>query len=246
MSSASLTVLGCDGSHPGPGGAGSGYLLRHWPSGGAVWLDAGPGTLARLQQYTDPLALTAIVLTHRHVDHWSDVQSFLVAARWTMGMSGPPIPLYCAPGIRPLVEQDPGGVVEWHEVGDGAEVRVGALAMRFSRTDHPPETLAVRVDVDGRSLGYSADTGPGWRLSALGPGLDLALCEATWTAPFESRQPGHMSGREAGRSAREAGARRLVITHRWAKVPAEAVHAEAAEAFGGPVEQAEPGRGFSL
>jgi len=40
-----LTVLGCDGSHPGPGGAGSGYLVRHWASATALWLDAGPGFL---------------------------------------------------------------------------------------------------------------------------------------------------------------------------------------------------------
>jgi ribonuclease BN (tRNA processing enzyme) len=45
---------------------------------------------------------------------------------------------------------------------------------------------------------------------------------------------------------RQAGARRLVITHRWAKVPATDVLEEATTAFGGRVDAAEPGRGFSL
>jgi ribonuclease BN (tRNA processing enzyme) len=45
---------------------------------------------------------------------------------------------------------------------------------------------------------------------------------------------------------RRTGARRLVITHRWAKIPAEHVLEEAKAAFGGRVDAAEPGRGFSL
>ena len=55
-----------------------------------------------------------------------------------------------------------------------------------------------------------------------------------------------MSGRQAGANARHAGARRLVVTHRWPTVPAAALLAEATEAFGGTVEQAAVGRGYSL
>ncbi|HZU79367.1 MAG TPA: MBL fold metallo-hydrolase [Acidimicrobiales bacterium] len=241
-----LTVLGCDGSHPGPGGAGSGYLVRHWASATALWLDAGPGTFAALQQYTDPTRLAAVVLTHCHRDHWSDVADFLVAARWTMTMAGPPVPVYAAPGIRQELGVDLEGIVAWHEVGDGDDARVGPMALRFSRTDHPPETFAVRVEADGGVLGYSADSGPRWPLTALGTDLDLVLCEATYTAAHENDEAGHMSGRQAGRAAREARCRRLVLTHRWAKIPADVLRREAEEAFGGPVEQAEPGRGFSL
>gem|GEM_PF-4664493 len=59
-----LTVLGCDGSYPGPSGlaggqgssgAASGYLVRSWGSGTALWVDAGPGTFANLQRFLDPL-----------------------------------------------------------------------------------------------------------------------------------------------------------------------------------------------
>jgi ribonuclease BN (tRNA processing enzyme) len=106
-------------------------------------------------------------------------------------------------------------------------------------------TLAVRVEGDGSTLGYSADSGPGWSLEALGTGLDLALCEATYTKDHEGTA-GHMSGREAGRTARAAGARRLVVTHRWPTISAPALKAEAEEAFGGPVGQAAIGHGYSL
>jgi ribonuclease BN (tRNA processing enzyme) len=106
-------------------------------------------------------------------------------------------------------------------------------------------TLGVRVEGSGSTLGYSADSGPGWSLAALGTGLDLALCEATYTKDHEGTA-GHMSGREAGETAKAAGARRLVVTHRWPTISAPALKAEAEEAFGGPVSQAAIGHGYSL
>jgi ribonuclease BN (tRNA processing enzyme) len=240
-----LTVLGCDGSHQGAGGAASGYLVRSWATGTAVWLDAGPGSFGNLQRFTDPMALSAIVLTHEHVDHCSDVDGFVTAARWVYGFDRAPVPVYAAPGVRDRVHHDSEGILDWHEVGDGDGTHVGDLRLAFSRTDHPPVTLAVRVDGPSGALGYSADSGPGWSFSSLGPDLDLALCEATYTVDHEGTA-GHMSGRQAGSNAKAADARRLVVTHRWPTVPAAAILVEATEAFGGPVDQAAVGRGFSL
>lgn len=240
-----LTVLGCDGSYPGPGGAGSGYLIRSWRSGTSLWLDAGPGTFANLQRFVDPLQLSAVVLTHEHVDHWSDLENLLTAARWVLGFRRDPIRVLASPGIRAKLSQDSEGIFDWREVGEGDGVEVGDLRLTFSRTDHPPVTLGVRIEGEDGALGYSADSGPGWSLEALGPGLDLALCEATYTSDFEGTA-GHMTGREAGSTAKAASVRRLVLTHRWPTIPAEAIRAEATETFGGRLDQAAIGRGYSL
>lgn len=246
MSPLTLTVLGCDGSHAGPGGAGSGYLVRDWGLGTAIWLDAGPGTFGSLQRFVDPVALSGIVLSHEHVDHWHDVEGLITAARWTMGFDRDPIPVLAAPGIRPRLSQDIDGVFDWREVGEGEDAEVGGLRLRFSRTDHPPVTLAVRIEGPSGVVGYSADSGPAWSLRSLGPDLDLALCEATYTQEHEVDHGIHMSARQAGKSARDARVRRLVVTHRWAKIPAAAVLSEATGAFGGRVDAAEIGLGFSL
>ncbi|HMC53357.1 MAG TPA: MBL fold metallo-hydrolase, partial [Acidimicrobiales bacterium] len=106
------------------------------------------------------------------------------------------------------------------------------------RTDHGPETLAVRIEGGGRTLGYSADSGPGWSLSELGEGLHLALCEATYLSDAEGRVQ-HMSARQAGLCGRAAGVPRLVLTHRWPTVAAEAVRDEGSEAYGADVAIAE-------
>jgi ribonuclease BN (tRNA processing enzyme) len=241
-----LTVLGCDGSHAGPGGAASGYLVRSWASGTTLWVDAGPGTFANLQRFCDPRSIDAIVLSHEHPDHWSDVVGFVVAAQYTLGWDRAPVPVFApaaVEGASGLAEA--AGILAWDAVGDGEGREVGGLRLSFSQTDHGPVTLALRLEGHGAALGYSADSGPDWALSALGTGLDLALCEATYTKEHEGTAQ-HMSGRQAGSTAKAAGARRLVVTHRWPTIAADALGAEAAEAFGAPVTQAVIGHGYSL
>lgn len=241
-----LTVLGCDGSHAGPGGNASGYLVRAWDSATSVWLDAGPGTFSTLQLLTDPLQLTAIVLTHEHDDHWSDLNGFITACKWTTEFARDPLTVFAAPGIRARLSQDFAGILDWHEIEDGQEAAVGGVVLRFSRTEHPPVTFGVRLESAAGVVGYSADSGAGWPLSSLGTDLDLALCEATYTDDLEQEQGIHMSGTQAGRAASAAGAKRLVLTHRWHSVTVAAVEAEAAAVFDGPITSAEVGRGFSL
>jgi ribonuclease BN (tRNA processing enzyme) len=235
-----LTILGSCGSYPGPGQACSGYLVRSATT--TIWIDAGSGTLANLQRHVDLLDIDAVVLSHEHPDHTGDLAGFFVACKYYLHR--PHVPVYAPASVQDGVYYSRAPLA-WHDVSEGSRVEVGGLTLTFSRTDHAPETLAVRVDGDGKSLGYSADSGPGWSLTALGPGLDLALCEATYLKDSEGRAQ-HMSARQAGRSARDAGARRLVVTHLQPGVSPEAVAAEASEAFGGPVEVATEHAVFAL
>jgi len=238
-----LTVLGCDGSWPGPGGAGSGYLVRI--GGTALVLDAGPGTFATLQTVIDPADVDAVVITHHHHDHWVDLFAMDTQARIGARRRRAPLPVYAPARVAELAGADTTPMLDWRTITHGARAGIGEASCAFHRTDHAEETLAVRIDGAGRALGYSADTGPGWSVDELGTGLDLLLCEATTTAEHEGTA-GHLSARQAGAAARAAGARRLVLTHRWPTVDAGEVAREAEAAFGGPVEQATMGREFEL
>jgi ribonuclease BN (tRNA processing enzyme) len=237
-----LTVLGCDGSWPGPGGAGSSYLVASRSS--RVLIDAGPGTFANLQLRRDPATIDAVIVTHAHTDHWTDLYCLDAHARFALGRTGIPLigPGELGERAGELTER---ATFDWRVASADDVVEVGDLRCSFRRTDHPVETLAVRVEGSGRTLGYSADSGPGWELADLGTDLDLALCEATYTVEHEGTM-GHLSGRQAGNQAREAQARRLVITHRWPTVDEATVGAEARAAFGAPVEHASIGAEFVL
>jgi ribonuclease BN (tRNA processing enzyme) len=239
----SVTVLGCSGSYPGPAGACSGYLVDDGAT--RLWMDAGSGTLANLQTHLELGLLDAIVLSHEHPDHWADLEGFHNILRFVLVREE--FPVYAPGGLKERTYEDMSPWVEWHDVADGDRVSVGSLALTFSRTDHGPETLAVRVDSQaaGGSLGYSADTGPGWSLEALGGGLDLALCEATIPRSREGELQ-HLSAHQAGESARAAGAGGLVLTHLWPTLDAERARAEGSAAFGADVELAAVGGRFEL
>jgi ribonuclease BN (tRNA processing enzyme) len=228
-----LTVLGCCGSYPGPGGACSGYLLD--ADGTRIWLDAGSGTLANLQRHISLHDIDAVVLSHEHPDHWADVEGLRVACAYVINRHG--VPVYAPAGLRRLT-YDFKHVMDWQVVEGGDAIEVGAARLTFSRTDHGPETLAVRVDAGGRSLAYSADTGNGWSLEALGPAVDLALVEATLPNDREGDAPGHLSARQAGAMAQQAGARRLVITHLWPHLDPEEMRVDASAAYGAEAEVA--------
>ena len=167
-----LTVLGCDGSYPGPGGAASGYLVRAATT--TLWLDAGPGTFAHLQQVCDPRTVDAVVLSHEHPDHWTDLESFAVwRRRHDRSTAGPRLCPARPAGSARTSPTSPG----WPGKRSGRRTRVtvGELRCSFVATDHGPPTLAVRIDPESAvggdlscSLAYSADTGPDWSLEELG------------------------------------------------------------------------------
>jgi len=243
-----LTVLGCDGSWPGPGGAGSGYLVRAATT--SIMLDAGPGTFAQLQRHVDPGALTAVILTHVHPDHWTDLESFATWAGFGpgrerfVGPGGRPLAVFAPPGVRERSHFAGAPWLDWRELAPSMVLSLGELEARFGATDHGTPTLAVHLSHQGATLAYSADSGPGWSVEELGAAIGTFLCEATYTQDLEGSLL-HLSGREAGAMARAAGVGRLIVTHRWPTVAADDVRREAELAFGQPVEQASTGAVFA-
>jgi ribonuclease BN (tRNA processing enzyme) len=240
----SVTILGASGTYAGPGGACSGYLVRG--GGATVWVDTGPGTLANLQQHVDITALDAVVVSHSHPDHWGELGVLRNALKYGFQFEG--MPVFSTSAVRELVDIVCGDSSEptfrWGIVADGDHVAIGDLVFTFSRTDHPVETLAMRIEAEGKSVLYSADTGPGWSLEALGPDADLAICEATLLVEDEGTAP-HLSGRQAGQSAAAARVRELVVTHFWPTSDPRRHEDEAAEAFGRRVGVAVPGKTFT-
>jgi ribonuclease BN (tRNA processing enzyme) len=238
----SLTILGSSGTYAGPGEACSGYLVES--EGTAVWVDTGPGTLGRVQQHVGLDELAGVVVTHHHPDHWLDLPVLRNALKYVLRRHC--LPVYGTSENKRLadclMELEP--TLDWTTIADGDSFDIGPLSFRCSRTDHSVETLALRIDAGGRSLAYSADTGRGWSVSALGDGIDLFLCEASMAG--EGEEGVHLSASEAGAMARIAGVARLVLTHLVPGTDPDEQRRAAGAAFGRDVELAEPGTRFEI
>jgi ribonuclease BN (tRNA processing enzyme) len=164
--------------------------------------------------------------------------------RYFFGRRG--VPVYAPQGLRELMSgEKPDGTFDWRVVGDGDSAVLGPARWTWSVTDHPVEALAARVQVGHRALGYSADTGAGWRFSSLGSGITMALVEASLTTEAEGVMQ-HLSARQAGAAAAEAGAERLLVTHLTPGRDREKAREEAEAAFGRTVEVAEVGKTWEI
>jgi ribonuclease Z len=85
----------------------------------------------------------------------------------------------------------------------------------------------------GKSVAYCLDTRPCAASVELARGVDLLIHEATYTEGLaaEAREYGHSTAAQAARTARDAGARRLLITHFSTRYPDPAVLLEEARAI---------------
>lgn len=246
MSGLSITVLGCSGTYPGPDTACSGYLLR--TSTTSIWLDCGTGSLANLQRHVALPEIDAIVCSHSHPDHWLELPVAVNALRYGMDRFDAQLPVYWTSATADLFTlvsgRAPGPTFDSHVIDEHSRVVVGDIDLCFSRTDHPVETLAVRADAGGGSIAYSADTGNGWSLADLGPGIDIALVEAT-LPPEDEDVVQHLTGRQAGLQAAAAGVARLVLTHLAPGTDPGARRSEAAAVFDGPIDVAAAGATYT-
>lgn len=179
------------------------------------------GKLLRLG--LEPLRLRGVFLSHSHPDHIYGLPALLFhlkLAGW--GDDGPALPIYgngptlaMARRVLDAYEidryQPPTNWRELPEVEGHRFAGDGELAWFSAPVTHSRPTLAVKVVVQatGYAAVYSADTAPCESLVRLAAGADVLLHECTTVEPFT----GHSTPQQVGRTAAQAGARRLVVLH---------------------------------
>lgn len=243
-------MVGSSGTYPIAGRPGSGYLVEQGST--RIWCDTGPGTFTGLPVDSD--LIDAVVVSHQHPDHSSDL--FTAFHAWTyrpdprLG-----VPLYAPAAVWERVssylEKGQGSALDacfdFNPVWSGDVVEVGEIRIAFTEMDHSVPTVGTRWEGEGRTLFYTADTGPAGDWTGLAEGVDLMLSEASYQGePGDGVYPHHLTATQAGRIARDTGSRRLVLTHIPPYLdPARSVH-EAELVFDRPVALAVPGSWFDV
>lgn len=235
-----LTVLGCQAPYPGPGGACSGYLLQQ--GGQSVLIDCGSGVLANLGRYLDPMRdeLTAVILSHLHHDHISDLWLLRYAMAYAVehGLRKP-LPVYLPNEPDEIRRQLPYRGIDLRSIAPDETLSLLGATFTFFATKHPLPCLGIRVQSHGATLVYTGDTACFDDLPRHCWGADLLLAECSLrAADGELRVRGHMTSEDAGRLAAAAQAQRLVLTHLWPEHETELLRSQAAAHCPCPVEVA--------
>jgi ribonuclease BN (tRNA processing enzyme) len=252
-----LTVLGRSPASPNPGEACAGYLVEG--GGSRVLLDVGPGVVAQLRVRHHPSELDAVVVSHMHADHMLDLVTLRYVYPWRALPAEERLRVILPPGSADQILDLARGVGNARHFEDtfrlsehdgSSPFTAAGLTLQPIPTAHYIPCWGFRVDGDGRRLAYTADTGPCDGLGDIAEAADLLLSEATLTSLDEDAAPperrGHLLPAEAGAAARNGGAGALLLTHLPVNGNAEWAHASASEAYGGPVEVAQPSRVYEV
>ncbi len=191
-----LIVLGCNGPYPAPYSATSGYLVRS--EKGFVALDMGSGVFSRIGQLCKPEKIAAVVLSHLHHDHISDMGVFnyylelLAKKRKFQGR----IPCYVPP-VKEAIAQLEKAYPYFRFIGvkEGGDFSFAGMQAEFSKLSHGIPNYGVRLTdlKTDKKLVYSGDTNVCPALERMLSKCDLWLGGAPFIGKEYMPAGGHLS-----------------------------------------------------
>jgi ribonuclease Z len=242
-----VTLLGTGSPIPDPHRAGPSTLVQAGDENYLV--DAGRGVLMRLAGAgCAPTMLTAVLLTHLHSDHITDLND-VITSSWALNMDDPkPLRIVGPEGTKETVARilhfldlDIGYRLAHHDdLNEPPQVEVteitkGSLGLSTTvsistaPTDHRPvdPTIAFRFDYQESSVVVAGDTIPCTDLDQLCNGAKALVHTAIRkdiieTLPLQRAKDilnYHSSVEEAAETAQRAGMETLILTHYVPGIP---------------------------
>jgi ribonuclease Z len=235
-----ITLLGTGSPMVDANRAGPSTLVR---AGGSTFLvDCGRGVLMRAAAAGVGAAnLTALLLTHLHSDHITDL-SDVITTRWVTTLVPTPLRIIGPPGTKAVVQATlaalapdisyriahhaditEGPVVEVDEHVEGLVWNSGDVRITVAPTDHRPvePTIAFRIAHGGSSVVLAGDSVPCATLDELATGANV-LVHTAIRKDLVEQMPAqrirdildyHSSVEQAAATAARAGVDTLVLTH---------------------------------
>ena len=235
-----ITLLGTGSPLPSADRAGPATLVRAGPA--ILLVDCGRGVVLRLTASgVLPVMLSAVLLTHLHSDHITDLGD-VVTSHWVMSPGPSPLLVVGPVGTRQVVDgmmamfaldqeyrlahhadlhERP--IVNVLEVEPGATLDVAGVSISVHRTDHRPvqPTVGYRVEHEGKVAAIAGDTVPCPELDVMCAGADMYvqtvirtdLVQGIPNARLQDILDYHSSVEQAAQTASRAGVRTLVMTH---------------------------------
>lgn len=213
-----LSILGSGTCVPYHRRGSSSYALRLPES--TILLDCGNGATWKLGMVgINYLEIDHILVTHFHPDHTSDLIPFLFATKYSYGSTREKqLHLWGPPGFISFFSALKEAYGDWIApkeliVNDieTAELQLEDFILRSAQTLHTENSLAYRIDSEGKSIVYTGDTAYSESLVKLAEKTDILLIECSM--PDELEAEGHLTPAGVSRIANESRAKKIILTH---------------------------------
>jgi ribonuclease BN (tRNA processing enzyme) len=198
--------------------------------------------LSNLGKLVDPTHLTAVFVSHGHMDHYADIFALQAALRYAPSGPMAPLPLYVPDGLFPHMQEALGGrsaeelagAFEVHTLQPDQEIRLGSIRVTPRPVEHVVPAFALVATDGGGVLCYTSDSRPGDTVRVAAAGAQVVMADSTMPQQYEDRAP-HMTPRQAAAVARDVGAHTVILTHMWPTLDRDEARAQAEAVFDGRV-----------
>jgi len=241
-----LTILGSGTGVPSLTRGSPGALVTY--AGTIIMLDSGPGTLQKMLHagvtYKD---INYVLYSHVHPDHVADLVALIFACKYQDDPRTKDLHIIGGPRFRSYFDGLARLYGRWvtpdtfqiyiTEVGADT-VYVGPLWVSTLPLQHARESVGYRIESpEKKVVAYSGDTDYCENLVVLAQEADVLVVEASF--PEGHKIPGHLTPSLAGRAARTARCRRLVLTHLYPPCDETDVVEACRREYGGEIVLAE-------
>jgi len=187
-----------------------------------ILLDCGSGTHKMLNLPQD-LHNLSVVISHLHRDHYNDIYNLQYSAYvfHNHNILEQPFDMYLPK--TPLdknkdIVQEEYSFANYHTIDENSILKIGNLQITFCKTDHPVETYAIKIECNNKKIVYTADTSFSAKdkLAEFAQNADLIISEASLLTSYGFPEiNSHLTAKQAGLLAKQARAKKLMLTHLW-------------------------------
>lgn len=219
-----VRIIGTSSAYPTNNNPTSSYLVS--TDEGQILLDCGSGSMLALEEVTDLEKLDHIFISHKHPDHIADLGVLqhrrLIKKAMNKDLSDLQIVGRFDDALKDEIDS-----LKCSQVTDLSAVeQIGPFKVSFHQTVHPVETYAIRLEIKGESIVYTADTAYCEELIAFSKDADVLIAESSLYPGMDGSLAGHMTINEAIAFGEKSNAKRVILTHLPGYGPIERMYEE--------------------
>jgi len=213
MNRTDIFFLGTGAAEPDAGRDNTAVALRS--SAGAVLLDCPGSPMHKLARMNiPPETLGCVYISHGHPDHIYGLPSLLHSLEPSGSSPEIILPEGLLPMARKLLELFG---LEADFIPASTGMRILDMKMDFFKTRHTADSHGIIINVNGKKIVFTSDTGPIPEAASVFRGAEMlihdCLAPSRFSAECEALDKTHTSSLALGKIAAEASVKKLIPAH---------------------------------